>query len=84
MHRDPTAGIAAMNIEAQDRTAALVFRGAVAERVWIDAATARALVEVLHVRRDQTGELHGRLKTDAPDLLARIQGQELHEGSGNE
>lgn len=77
MAKDPTAKAAMRSIETADRTAALVFRGATSERVWLDRATARTLAGILHVRRDPAGELHGRIKEEAAALLQQDDGQAL-------
>ncbi len=78
--KDPTAKLAARNLETADRSAALVFRGATSERVWIDRQTARAIAGMLAVRRDQAGELHGRLNEKTAALLHQDDGRTPVEG----
>lgn len=81
MPKDPTAKAAMRSIETADRTAALVFRGATSERVWLDRATARTLAGIIHIRRDPAGELHGRIKEEAAALLHQDDGEVTSKGN---
>ncbi|QYF98105.1 hypothetical protein [Microbacterium sp. PAMC21962] len=81
MPKDPTANAAIRSIETADRPAALVFRGATSERVWLDRATARTLAGIIHVRRDPAGELHGRIKEEAAALLHQDDGEVTSKGN---
>lgn len=78
--KDPTAKAAERNVETSDRAAALVFRGATSERVWIDRETARTIAGMLHVRRDEAGDLHGRINEKTAALLEQNGGQTPMEG----
>lgn len=77
---DPTARAASRNVENAKPAAALVYRGATAERVWLDRATARAVTAMLRITRDGRGDLRGHLNEEAARLLQQTDGTASNEG----
>lgn len=77
---DPTARAASRNLDTSAPVAALVYRGATSERVWLDRSTARALTGLLRLTRAADGALHGQLNEEAARLLQQTDGRASNEG----